>query len=251
MGMCIRRKLVFVLAICLLSLLLGGCKEKEEKETMEAYVEEVQERGQTIGFHKVNAYTTEKMVRGVINSMRYVIVDVFDRNGNYLETEIAHYYTIEEKSPLISSRQTKLTIPFTIFLEDALLTDSHTITLSASEQEELQQYIITTINDKFPKKNNPINKEVLYFIFSLFILSVSLYILGFVFKPLKWHFRFAEKVISGLLITVLPYVWLKATGQYSTKNYFTILVIGYCIIAYQLVKDIKKRTREKVTQNEI
>lgn len=106
-----QRQLVYGLIVGILSLFLVACSE--DKEKTEAYVEEVQERGQVLGFQKVNAYTIEKEVRGSINGTRYAIVDIFDQNGNYIETEVGHYNTSETIT--ISSRQTMLTEPMTLF----------------------------------------------------------------------------------------------------------------------------------------
>lgn len=247
MSIRIRHQLVFVLLVCLLSLVLGACGEKKEKA--EAYVEEVQERGQVLGFQKVNAYTIEKEVRGVINGTRYMIVDIFDQNGNYIETEVGHYNISETIT--VSSRRTILTEPLTLFLKDVPLTHSSTITLSASEQEELQEHINATVQSKFPQQNNKAYKEVIFINVIMLMMIVSLFILGLVFKRFKWHMKFAQKIITGILSTILLYVQLKGIDGYSTKIFISFLLVCYSILGYQLVKDIKQRTKEKASQSEI
>ena len=249
MGVSIRHQLALGLVVCLLSLLLGACSAK--KETTEAYVEEIQENGQATGFHKVNAYTTEKMVNGVIESTSFMIVDVFDQNGNYVETEVGHYHTTEAETPLTNTRRAMQTKPLTLFLEDIPLIHFRTITLNANEQEELQQYIKATVQDEFAQQNNSAYKEILFINVTMLIMIVSLFILGLVFKRIKWHVKFAQKILAGILSTILLYFQLKGIGAYSTKSFFSILLFCYCILGYQLVKDVKQRTKEKVSQNEI
>lgn len=243
------RHLAFGLVICILSLLLGACSEAKEKT--EAYVEEIQERGQVIGFHKVNVYTKEKSVNGVIKSTSFRIVDAFDQNGNYVETEVSHSNTTEADTPLTSVRRTMQSESLTIFLEDAPLFQSSTITLSSSEQERLQQHIKETVRDKFSQQNNPAYKEILLINISMLIMIFSLFIVGLIFKRFKWHLKFAEKILIGILSTILLYFQLKGIGAYSTKSFLSILLVFYCILGYQLVKDVKQRTKEKVSQNEI
>lgn len=85
----------------------------------------------------------------------------------------------------------------------------------------------------------------------MLIMIVSLFILGLVFKRFKWHVKFAQKIISGILSTILLYVQLKGLDLYSTKNFFCILLVCYCILGYQLVKDVRQRIKEKVSQSEI
>lgn len=246
---CIRSQQVFVLVVCMLSLVLGACSEEQEKT--EAYVEEVKEKGQVIGFHKVNAYTTEKEVRGEVNSTRFVLVDMFDQHGNYVETEVGHYHTIEAETPLTGVRRAMQTEPLTLFLEDVQLIHSSNLTLSSSEQERLQQYIKATLRDQFAQQNNSAYKEILFINVSMLIMIFSLFIVGLIFKRFKWHVKFAQKILAGILSTILLYLQLKGIGAYSTTSFFSILLVFYCILGYQLVQDVKQRTKEKVSQNEI
>jgi hypothetical protein len=134
--------------------LLSACGDTVKVEHIEAFSIEILEENEDgvyelSGYKKVNAITALAENKNYIKSEVKMIVDYFDLDGNYLNSEIVH--SIHSKSNITmfedgDDLKKELQEPSTIIVPDDNLQNFRSGSLSDEEKKQVKQHVLSLID---------------------------------------------------------------------------------------------------------
>jgi hypothetical protein len=145
---------VKILKICLVTFVifvLSACSNVEKIQHVEVFITETSEKNVdgffiTNGYKKVNAITTLEEGKNLIKTDIKAIEDFYDKEGNYIKTEIIHsnYYkskvTLSEKG---DNRKESLQKPSTILMPDGVTKHFKLENMTEKEKEQVKGHVLS------------------------------------------------------------------------------------------------------------
>lgn len=142
------------LTICLFIVslsLFSACSNVEKVQHIEVFVTETSEKNdegffETTGFKKVNAITSTEASKNHVETDIKAIEDFYDKEGNYLRTEIKH--SIYNKSHLTQAedgeeRKEEVQEPSTILIPDENIEHFILENMTKEEKEKVKEHVIS------------------------------------------------------------------------------------------------------------